>query len=110
MILKPVTVKQRCHLHNDPSKIGLQPLPWQLVDKQKNGGKALWMVGRVVDRAADCSEKWPGLLSWKGRAPAQRTLNVYRLVFSSNGIDQLRCVTLEVIMVCNLCSNSSYNP
>lgn len=47
MILKPVTVKQRCHLHNDPSKIGLQPLPWQLVDKQKNGGRALWMDGRL---------------------------------------------------------------
>lgn len=45
MILKPVTVKQRCHLHNDPSKIGLQPLPWQLVDKQKNGGRASWMLG-----------------------------------------------------------------
>lgn len=47
MILKPVTVKQRCHLHNDPSKIGLQPLPWQLVDKQKNGGRAQWMDGRL---------------------------------------------------------------
>lgn len=46
MILKPVTVKQRCHLHNDPSKIGLQPLPWQWVDGQKNGGRALWMDGR----------------------------------------------------------------
>lgn len=47
MILKPVTVKQRCHLHNDPSKIGLQPLPWQLVDKLKNGGRALRMDGRL---------------------------------------------------------------
>lgn len=47
MILKPVTVKQRCHLHNDPSKIGLQPLPWQLVDKQKNGGRAPWMDERL---------------------------------------------------------------
>lgn len=47
MILKPVTVKQRCHLHNDPSKIGLQPLPWQLVDKQKNGGRARRMDGRL---------------------------------------------------------------
>lgn len=50
MILKPVTVKQRCHLHNDPSKIGLQPLPWQLVDRQKNGDRALWMDGKLRGR------------------------------------------------------------
>lgn len=73
MILKPVTVKQRCHLHNDPSKIGLQPLPWQLVDKQKNGGRALWMDGRVVYWGADCSETWPMLQSWKGRALAHHS-------------------------------------
>lgn len=65
MILKPVTVKQRCYLHNDPSKIGLQPLPWQLVDKQKNGGRALMMGGRVVGWAADCAEKRPRLQSWR---------------------------------------------
>lgn len=46
MILKPVTVKQRFHLHNDPRKIGLQPLPWQSVDKPKSG----WMDGRVGGR------------------------------------------------------------
>lgn len=83
MILKPVTVKQRFHLHNDPSKIGLQPLPWQLVDKQKNGGRALvdgWEVGRVMGWAADCSEKWPRLQCWKARALAHCTLNVYWLV------------------------------
>lgn len=40
MILKPVTVKQRYNLHNDPSKIGLPPLPWQWGDGQKNGGWA----------------------------------------------------------------------
>lgn len=68
MILKPVTVKQRCHLHNDPSKIGLQPLPWQLVDKQKNGGRAVSMGGKVVGRAADCTEKQPGLQSRNSRA------------------------------------------
>lgn len=69
MILKPVTVKQRCHLHNDPSKIGLQPLPWHLVDKQKNGGRTVdgWEVGRVVGWAADCTEKWPGSQRRKGR-------------------------------------------
>lgn len=52
MILKPVTVKQRCHLHNDPSKIGLQPLPWQLVDKRKNGSRAAWMGGRLAGQRA----------------------------------------------------------
>lgn len=53
MILKPVPVKQRCHLHNDPSKIGLPPLPWQSVDKQKNGGAAVLLGGRVLGQAAD---------------------------------------------------------
>ncbi len=70
-------------MHNDPSKIGLQPLPWQLVDKQKNGGRALvdgWEVGRVMGWAADCSEKWPRLQCWKARALAHCTLNVYWLV------------------------------
>lgn len=79
MILKPVTVKQRCYLHNDPTKIGLQPLPWQLVDKQKNGGRALMRGGRVVGWAADCTEKRPRLQSWKSWALAHWTLNVYML-------------------------------
>lgn len=63
MILKPVTVKQRCHLHNDPSEIGLQPLPWQLVDKQKNGGRALWMDVRL-------GERWAGQLMAVRRHPS----------------------------------------
>lgn len=71
MILKPVTVKQRCHLHNDPSEIGLQPLPWQLVDKQKNGGRALLMGVRVLSWAADCikkkKKKVPGLSGRKDK-------------------------------------------
>lgn len=87
MILKPVTVKQRCYLHNDPSKIGLQPLPWQLVDKQKNGGRALMMGGRVVGWAADCTEKRPRLQSWRSWALAHWTLLFTGWQSSSNGID-----------------------
>ena len=77
MILKPVTVKQRCHLHNDPSKIGLQPLPWQLVDKQENGGRVARADGRVVGWAADCSEKGPRLQSWKGSTLVHSTVAVF---------------------------------
>lgn len=60
-------------MHNDPSKIGLQPLPWQLVDKLKNwrqGSLDGWEVRRMLGWAGDCSEKWPGIQSFKGRAQA----------------------------------------
>lgn len=66
MILKPVTVKQRCHLHNDLGEIGLQPLPWQSVDKRKNGGGAALVGGRVLGQEADGLENGPGP---RGKSP-----------------------------------------
>ena len=87
MILKPVTVKQRCHLHNDPSKIGLQPLPWQLVDKQKNGERVEGMDGRLGGWCAGQLIAVPGLRCWEGGAPALRPLHLQAGRLSSNGID-----------------------
>lgn len=89
MILKPVTVKQRCHLHNDPSKIGLQPLPWQLVDKQKNGGKAQWIDLKLEGRWA-----WHliavrnGLGFILGKAELHTALLSQARSLSLNGIDR----------------------
>lgn len=103
MILKPVTVKQRCHLHNDPSKIGLQPLPWQLVDKQKNGGRASWMLGGYEVGGLGAWLQWE--TAWaKAVALANATYDTGCLL---NGIDW-RCLPYNVITVC-LCILCSPN-
>lgn len=50
MILKPVSVKQRCHLHNDPSQIGAAAVAMVVgrqAEEWRQGSVDKWEAGGV---------------------------------------------------------------
>lgn len=70
-----------------------------------------WEARRVEGWVVDCREELPRLQSRRGRAVADCTLNIYRLVVCLLMVlitDEV-CLILEVILVCNLCLVYSYN-